>query len=333
MLVAPATFAYSGLAGAVLARELAPLDACVDIEALARAHGVEHRLGIVTGMDRRGRTLTVSDGSILSFDLVAFNIGSVVDKLAGSHASVWPVKPLSNLFELRDTLEIDLTAGRIPALVVVGDGPTAFEIVASLISLHERLGRKANITLIGPGADAGWAPTGAARRLIGSLDRRGLKRIRGRAVHHAGGRVRLDDGRPLVCDHLVVAIGLRAPALTTALGLPVDSLGRLRVSPTLQSLSDPTTFATGDCAAVEGYPRPLAGVFGVRAAAVLVDNLCATAKGAPLRPYRPQERWLSILDLGDGTGLAIRGRLWWAGRPALRLKRRLDLDFVKRSRA
>jgi NADH dehydrogenase FAD-containing subunit len=77
----------------------------------------------------------------------------------------------------------------------------------------------------------------------------------------------------------------------------------------------------------------LAGVFGLRAAAVLIDNLCASATGAPMRAYRPHRRWLAIIDLDDGTALAMRGRLWWAGRLALRLKRRLDLGFVTRNRA
>jgi hypothetical protein len=39
------------------------------------------------------------------------------------------------------------------------------------------------------------------------------------------------------------------------------------------------------------------------------------------------------MDLGDGTGLAMRGRLWWMGRSALALKRRLDLDFIAAMRA
>lgn len=332
LLIAPATFDYSGLAGAVLSGAMAPQDARVDVADLARSRGIDHRIGVVTTMDRAARTLTLLDGTVVSFDLVAFNIGSVVEQLPGTHAAVWPVKPLSNLFDLRRTLETELTAGRKPALLVAGDGPTAFEIAASLIGLHERLGRAPDVTLLGPDAEADWAPSGAARRLIQGLERRGLKRIRGSVVRHAGGEVWLENGRALPCDHLVVATGLRAPGLIATFDLPVDPTGRLRVAPTLQSPGDPTVFATGDCAVIEGHPRPFAGVFGVRATDALVDNLCATARGAPLRPYHPQKRWLSILDLSDGEALAMRGRLWWVGRMALWLKRRLDLGFVRRSR-
>lgn len=333
VLIAPATFHYSGLAGAVLSGAIFPHDASIDVAALAQAHGVEHRTGLVTKLDRATRTLTLSDGTTVSCDLVSFNIGSTVGALAGTHPDVWPVKPLTKLFDLHRAVVTDAAAGRRPAIAIVGDGPTAFEIAASLIGLGERLECQPDVILIGRDADANWAPAGAARHLVRSLERRGLRRVRASVVDHVGGEVRLDDGRVLACDHLVLATGLRAPALVTTFGLPLDPLGRLRVAPTLQSLGDPAVFATGDCAAIEGYPRPFAGVFGVRAAGVLIDNFCATARGEPLAHYRPQAQWLSILDLADGTGLAMRGSLWWAGRPALRLKRHLDLGFVKRSRA
>lgn len=333
VLIAPATFDYSGLAGAVLSGAMAAEDASINIAALARAHRVEHRVGLVTKLDRAARTLTLSDGSVVPYDLVSFNIGSTVGELAGTHPDVWPVKPLTNLFDLRQAIVPDPTAGRSPSFIVVGDGPTAFELAASLIGLHERMKRQHDVILVGRDTDAGWAPAGAGRHLVHALEGRGLRRIRASVVGHAEGGVRLNDGRTLACNHLVVATGLRAPALMTTFGLPLDPLGRLQVTPTLQSVDDPAVFAAGDCAAIEGSPRPFAGVFGVRAAGVLLDNLCATSKGKPLRPYRPQARWLSILDLADGTALAMRGHLWFAGRLALRLKRHLDLGFVRRSRA
>jgi len=129
----------------------------------------------------------------------------------------------------------------------------------------------------------------------------------------------------------VLATGLEAPPLIGALGLPVGADGRLVVSPQMLSVAHDRVFAAGDCAIIDGAERPAAGVFGVRAAPTLLANLIATATDKPLRPYRPQARWLSIMDLGDGTGLAMRGGLWTHGRAALWLKRRLDLGFVARA--
>ena len=102
---------------------------------------------------------------------------------------------------------------------------------------------------------------------------------------------------------------------------------------TLQSIDDATILATGDGAVIDGQDRPAAGVSGVRAAPVLLDNLVALGRSRPLRSYRPQSRWLSIIDLGDGRGLATCGRLRFLGQAALWLKRHLDLGFVRRMRA
>jgi len=70
------------------------------------------------------------------------------------------------------------------------------------------------------------------------------------------------------------------------------------------------------------------GVFGVRQAPVLLNNLAAAVSGEEPAEYRPQRTWLSILDLGDDTGLLLYGRIWFIGRAALWLKRRLDRRFV-----
>jgi len=168
--------------------------------------------------------------------------------------------------------------------------------------------------------------------LVGELDRRGLRRKAAKIVGHAPGHVSLSTGEPLTCDHLVLATGLRGPTVNQTLGLPLDAVGRIKVAPILSSIADDHLFAVGDCATIEGWSRPFAGVFGVRAATTLIENLCGLGTGAPARAYRPQRRWLSIMDLGDATGLAMHGGLWWQGRTALALKRRLDLRFVERSR-
>ena len=61
-------------------------------------------------------------------------------------------------------------------------------------------------------------------------------------------------------------------------------------------------------------------------------NLRAALEGRRLRRYRPQRRFLLILNLGDGTGLARWGPLWRQGRSMLRWKEHLDADFLRRYR-
>ncbi|MBB5746973.1 FAD-dependent oxidoreductase [Brevundimonas variabilis] len=335
VLIAPATFDYSGLATGVLSGALSTGSARIDIATLTRKHDVPHTVAEVIGIDRPARILALENGSQAAYDVVSFNIGSTVEAPQDwiGRDGVWPVKPLSSLFALRAALEAHMAAGSTPpAIVVAGDGPTGFEIAAALTGLHQRHGCAVNLTLTGPKADARWAPGSAGHSMTRSLDRRGVKRVLAQVVAHEPGHVSLSDGQTLACDHLVLATGLRASILTQTLDLPLDDRGRIKVAPILCSIADNRVFAAGDCATIKGDPRPFAGVFGVRAADVLIDNLCALGTGTKPRPYRPQKHWLSIMDLGDDTGLAMRDGLWWQGRLALALKRRLDLGFVARSR-
>jgi len=332
VLVAPPTFHYSGLATAVLSGALPPGRALLDVAALAARYGVPHLPAEVTAVDRRTRRLHLSDGQDLAYDAVSFNIGSVTacgDDLQGE---AWPVKPLSGLAGLRARLDDHLADGVSPSIVVAGGGPTGFEVAAALAGRVERAGLSPRVLILRRSAPE-WAPARALERLSAALQRRGVQQTSGEATGRRLGEVLLSEGGALPCDLLVMATGLQAPAVIADLGLPLSEDGRLAVGPTLQSPEDPRVFAVGDCAVITGSPRPPAGVFGVRAAPILAHNLAALGTGARLATYAPQSRWLSILDLGDGTGLALRGRLWSLGRGALMLKRRLDLGFVDSLRA
>ena len=61
----------------------------------------------------------------------------------------------------------------------------------------------------------------------------------------------------------------------------------------------------------------------------LLANLQASLDDGALTDYQPQSKWLSILDLGDGTGLATRGQRWWLGRSSVWLKHWLDRRFIE----
>ena len=323
ILIAPSTFHYSGLATGVLSGALAAGRGQINVAALAAHFGVRHIAAEVTQVERPCRRLHLSDGQVLSYDAVSFNVGSVTrdpDGLADG-VDVWPTKPLTGLIDLRSRVEAYIeNHGEGPAIIVVGSGQSGFEIAAALAGLVQRHGATPDIQLLCKSSPT-WAPPRAIARLSGALQHRGVVIVHGQIAEY-GSR-----------DMLVLASGLTAVPIIAALGLPIADHGRLRVGPTLQSMADPTVFAVGDCSVVDGAPRPAAGVFGVRAAPVLLHNLAALGHGGSMRRYQPQRHWLSIMDLGDGNGLAIRGRFWWMGPAALALKRRLDLGFIDRMRA
>jgi selenide,water dikinase len=335
LLISPAIFRYSGLASGVLSGAVAPHEAEIDVAALAAHHGVEHLVAEAQAVDLGSRTIHTTTGERVGYEALSLNAGSVVGASDGfaDQQGVWPVKPLAKLFALRRYLEAAFAAGRrCPALLVAGRGPTGYEIAAALAGLCERHGVAPRLTLVGPPHATAWAPPLAVQRLDGLLAKRGVTVVADRVGSIDAGVCALAGGRTVPFDALVLATGLAAPPLVAALSLPIDGDGRLVTTPTLQSMADATVFGTGDCATIGSAPRPFAGIFGVRAAAVLAGNLTALARSAPLEPFRPQTRWLWIMDLGNGSGLAIRGDRWWFGRPALALKRWIDRRFIARYR-
>jgi NADH dehydrogenase FAD-containing subunit len=332
VLISPPTFLYSGLATAVLSGALPREAHVIDVQDLARACGVRYICDTVQAVDRGSGHLRLTEGAFVEFDAISFNVGSIVDdpNMLATSLDVWTVKPLERVLELRLRVEADLTARRrCPSIVIAGGGQTAFEVAAALCGLCERAKVRPNITVVGEIPEIQWAPPAATRRLVESLQDRGVVVVPGRVIARGPKLCALASGRQLDCKALVLATGLAAPALMEQLDLAVDHDGRLLTSKSLQALDDRRVFAAGDCGVVQSDPRPCVGVFGVRAGPVLAGNLLAFISGGRLATFRPQRRWLSIMDLGDGTGLALRGRAWWMGRAALRLKRHLDRGFVR----
>jgi selenide, water dikinase len=113
--------------------------------------------------------------------------------------------------------------------------------------------------------------------------------------------------------------------------LELDARGFVKIHSTLQAVGHDHVFAAGDCASLTAAPEtPKAGVYAVRQGPFLEHNLRALLSGRPLKNYRPQRDFLTLLNLGDGT--AIGGKWGLAGRaPALmRLKDRIDRRFMER---
>jgi len=143
------------------------------------------------------------------------------------------------------------------------------------------------------------------------------------------GRLSLSDGSHIEVTTALWATGVEGPAFLAASGIACDRTGCIQVTAELCSISHTHIFAAGDCAALQGDPRPKAGVWAVRAGTPLAENLRRAATGRTLVPWKPQRDALAILGLGQGravawrNGLAVQGRkIWW-------LKDRIDRRWMR----
>ncbi|CAN5432310.1 FAD-dependent oxidoreductase [soil metagenome] len=325
-LVAPRFFDYSGMASATAAGALPAHAGRIDVRALALDSGVELHESTVTSLDPDLRTAVTANGVRLSYDVLSINVGSVVSGRGMQiHPSVVRVKPLSGLADLDARLRE--AAGPSGATVtVVGGGANGVELAAHLAVRSD----VARVHLVESGPTVGAdLPAGARRRVMRLLVARDVDVRVGCAVLEIGERhLRCDADGQLPHDVALLATGLTAPPVLADLGLG-DADG-VPVQATLQHVDRDEVYAVGDCARFLPGALPRIGVHGVRQGPVLLESLLARRRGDALPDYVPQRRALAILDLGGGAGLAVRGRWWWYGTAALRLKRLIDRRWLRR---
>lgn len=330
-LVDPDAFWYSGMATPMLGGAVAPWRDRIDPAPAASRRGVRFVRARVDAIDLPSRTVVLDDGRELAASAVVCNVGSDLDArgLPVDRPDVTPAKPIAGLRGLHDRL---CAGPRRPRIVVVGGGATAVEAAGNLTAGPLARAVAPHVTVVAGPAPLAVVDDPALRaRLLAPLHDRGVVWEQGpRAVDVTDSGVVLDDGRTLPADHVLLATGLRASRAVEHFGLG-DARG-MPVTATLQHPDHPWLFGAGD--AVRFLPRPLPrlGVFAVRQAPVLLDNLVALHTGAELRDYEPQDTWITAVDLGGGDAVVIRGDQWFGGRGALVAKRLLDEWFLRRHR-
>lgn len=335
-VVSPPLFWYSGLATSVLAGRHRPESNVIDVAALCRRKGVGFVEGEVESGDVDRRHVQLTDGRQLAYDILSVNLGSVVpEPVPGVAEAAVPARPIPPLLELgaglSDAGGTDAAPGTsLPRrIVVLGGGATGCEVA---LALRARGGEAPEITLVSPDAPpAGLAPR--ARRIMADvLGERRIRWVPEPARSVSGGTVVLASGAAIAFDHLVNCTGLVPNPVAGRLGLPTGPKGHILLSPTLEAPGHPGHFGAGDAVQVVGATHPPAGVYSVRQAPVLVDNLVAHLTGTRPRPFALRRPVLLILALGEGTGLATFGPLAMRGRWALRWKDRLDQEWLDRYR-
>ncbi|MEE8459876.1 MAG: FAD-dependent oxidoreductase, partial [Phycisphaerales bacterium] len=320
---------YSGMVPGFVAGQYTEGDLQIDLRPLARRAGVEVITTRAVGIEATERRILLDEADPITYDIACFNIGSTVAglDLPGVREHALPTRPIG-----RFVGRVDELLGRARAhdggspfrVIVVGAGAGGVELAFTVQHrLAAETGRAPAMQLLdgGPRILAGYPPS-LARRVKRLAASRGIEILHDTRVASAeAGAVVLADGSRLPCDALIWVTGAVSQPIFTASGLPTDDRGFLRIRSTLQADGHDDLFGCGDCATLIDYPRtPKAGVYAVRQGPLVTDNLRAALAGGPLRPYRPQRDFLTLLNAGGGVALGAKWGRSFQGRWVMTLK-------------
>jgi 3-phenylpropionate/trans-cinnamate dioxygenase ferredoxin reductase subunit len=269
----------------------------------------------VTRIDRAEKTVALSDGAVVPYDILVLATGARPRRL--------PIQgtDLAGVLELRWAADADRLAAALQPgtrLAVIGGGYIGLEVAASAraigvnVTIIERESRVL-ARVAGPILSDFFQGFHSDRGVIIETGAQ-VAEFEGTMGHIAG--VRLCDGRLIGCDAVLVAVGAvandelaRAAGLTCDNGIVVDLTART---------DDPAIFATGDCTSrplslyarmgrLESVPNAL------EQAKQAAHRICGKPAPAPELPWFWSDQYdlrLQIAGLPfDASEIAVRGNI------------------------
>jgi selenide, water dikinase len=329
---------YSGMLPGLIAGHYRFEDAHIDLARLCQWAGVRFITASVVGLDADSRCLTLAGRPAINYDVLSLDIGSQpeLDSVPGAREHATPVKPVAGLWQRWQDLYERISArdqGNITRIAVVGGGAGSVELVLAMSQRLPRVSVSFDLWCAAPEILQGYNAS-ARQSVIKALQHRGIRmHTDSRVAEVDAGRVIMTDGARVEFDELFWCTGASAAPWIAASGLATDEQGFLAVRDTLQSMHDDRVFGAGDIAVQVNHPRPKAGVYAVRQGPVLAHNLRALLLQKELRQHHPQQRFLSLISLGDKRATADRGVFSATGGWVWRWKDRIDRAFMARFEA
>jgi NADH dehydrogenase FAD-containing subunit len=332
-LIGPSPYHYySGMGPGLLSGIYRPQDVRFHVKKMAQDRGASFIQDFVIRIDAERKVLILKSGSEIQYDVVSFNTGSYVpahsDAVQGEN--IFTVKPIENLINSRKMLKAGLST-KTPRLLIVGGGAAALELTGNLWRLVHSLGKTASITVLGGRHFLSSMPPKVQRYARKSLVTRKIDVVEGVHVSRLIDNLAvMEDGRAFPFDLALLAWGIRPSHLFRESGLPTGKDGGLLVNDYLQSVAYPEIFGGGDCISFEKRPLDKVGVYAVRQNPILYSNLLAALEDKDLEAFQPQETYLLIFNLGNGTGIFYRRKKVYKGRLIFYLKDYIDRRFMRK---
>lgn len=351
---------YSGMLPGLIAGHYRYDETHIDLGRLCRACGVRFIEDTVTGLNAETQTIHCKNHPPFGYDILSIDIGSTPDQssVEGAKEYTQGVKPVPQFLHYWRDLQQRLFSENntstahthnLPPIRIgtVGGGASAVEV---LLAMQHHLSSQAKQPST-PQPNIEYHIISGAEQILPSHNQNvrnqytALLKTRGIVVHdkfrvckielseHSQGsdkkQLHAEDGREVELDEIIWTTAAKPATWPAKAGLSCSSQGFITVNDSLQTLSHENIFASGDIADMVNHPRPKAGVFAVRQGVPLANNILLALQNKPLKPFKPQTKFLSLVSTGDQYAVASRGQWAFSGSWVWRWKDYIDQKFMK----
>jgi selenide,water dikinase len=325
------TAPYTGMLPGHVAGHYGRDDLEIDLVRLCRHAGARLILSKAIGIDRQTREVMVEGRGPIAYDVASIDIGITAKMdLPGFAEHATGAKPL-DVFAARWRAFLEQVAQgkKAPQVAVIGGGVAGCELAMAMAHAMMQAGAASQVTVIEAGSQISGVGPRARTKLMTAMAGLGVEiRTNARIDQIEAHQVLVQGQDPIPTQFCVGAAGAFAHEWIAQTDLPQQD-GFIEVAPDLRVSGDEALFAVGDCAHMPFAPRPKAGVFAVRAAPILHDNMRAVLTGGQTRAFKPQKNYLKLISLGGQSAMAEKFGWTLAGPLVWRWKDRIDRAFME----
>lgn len=322
---------YSGMLPGFIEGIYTEEEISFDVEELCKYSNVEYIHDKILSIDANTKTVKTENG-LYNFDYISMNLGASSREIFEIDDSCMAyVKPIANVVDLVRKLdskfkEIKETQNQKLKIAIVGCGASGVEIALALSARYSEL----EIDIIGRRTEILDKFNPKSRLKIKNLlDSRGVKIHFNEEVISISKECVQTDKSKYFCDYYVISNGYTGLNIDFV-GYDVTEENYLLVDDDLRA--NEFSIAMGDMICLKNYrSTPKAGVFAIRQAPILYDNLLSMLScSGEMKSYSPQKNYLQVINTGNKKAVLNYSNYSFSGKLAWILKDYIDRAYMKK---
>ncbi|WP_038290006.1 selenide, water dikinase SelD [Zooshikella ganghwensis] len=335
-LISPQVYTpYSGMLPGLIAEHYIFEQTHIDLRRLCQWAGVRFIVDRVVDIEPNTQHLSLERYPQLNYDILSLDIGLTPDlSIPGAAEYAIPVKPIGDFFRQWQSLKQTVKAGQQShyTIGIVGGGAGSIELAFATSYSLKYVTTHFTIHLFtaSPYILSNYLPK--TRQHV--KHKLFLEQV---CIHEnfkvsnvCSSSIYDQNNNEVNLDKIFWCTHGKGVSWLKNTSLDLSEQGFVLVKNTLQTLKFENIFAAGDIAHLTPEANPKAGVYAVRMAPILFHNIRALLVDRPLKPFKPQKHFLSLLACGEKDAIGERVPFSFSGTWVWRWKDFLDRQFMKK---